>query len=411
MIKVAYGSVPKDGGTFTFFRNMRPLLLEHGIELTCVTVGRDQKDITDPKFVTEGCVQLAPASNSLKAQAQAFESWYRSEGIDIVFGVNSPGILSAIPHLPEGARVLARCANGFDEGYKLTLIGRERLMRIVALTPRLKDDLVSKYQVAPEDVVLIPNGAEQSRFDPTSRTPSKGETLKLAFLGRLEHNQKGVLHLPPVLEDLDANGIDYHIEIAGRGKDEAELRDKLKSQIESGRVKFVGTLAPEEIPGFLTRADVYLFPSHFEGCPNALLEAMMAGTVPVAWQLHGITDFLIKDGQTGLLAETSNTKLFAEKIATLAKGPAKLERMRNSLLEDAQARFTTQTCKRAYVDFFQQIMGEKPAPIAPKEWSQFQPDPMFKERFINRLMPAKSRAALKSLYRHTKRQFGAQSHV
>ena len=47
MIRVAFGSVPKDSGTFTFYRNMRPALLAQGIDLRCVAAGRDQASLTE----------------------------------------------------------------------------------------------------------------------------------------------------------------------------------------------------------------------------------------------------------------------------------------------------------------------------------------------------------------------------
>lgn len=409
MIKVAFGSVPKDGGTFTFFSNMRPLLLEQGIDLQCVSVGKAQAEITDPAFVTNGCIQLAASTPNLKKQAQAFDAWARDEKIDIVFGVNSPGILSSIPHLPTGMRVLARCANGFEEGYRLTLMGRERLMRIVALTPRLKTDLIADFSVPQDDIILIPNGADKIRFQPRSHAPEG--PIKLAFLGRLEHNQKGVLHLPPILEKLDQLGLDYTLSIAGQGKDGPELRQILSAHEADGRVSFVGPLTPAEIPNFLSQSDIYLFPSHFEGCPNALLEAMMAGCVPVAWQLEGITDFLLKDGQTGLLAQTGNADEFAGKIVSLMKDVTKLAEMKKALALDARDRFSTEKCATTYVNFFHEIMSETPPDIAPIPWSAFKPDPLFRESLASRLLSSKSREKLKRMFRQTGSRLNVRRHV
>lgn len=136
MIKVAFGSVLKDGGTFTFCRNQRPALLDHCIDLRCV-----------------------------KRQARAFSEWCSVQNIDIVMGINSVAILSAIPHLPEPVRVMARCANGFDYGYRITLAGRERLAGIVALTPRLRDTLISEYATPADRITLIPNGIDPAAFE------------------------------------------------------------------------------------------------------------------------------------------------------------------------------------------------------------------------------------------------------
>ena len=48
------------------------------------------------------------------------------------------------------------------------------------------------------------------------------------------------------------------------------------------QVEFVGAIPPKEVPSFLAETDVFVFTSHFEGCPNALPEAIMVGCVPVS---------------------------------------------------------------------------------------------------------------------------------
>lgn len=365
--------------------------------MRCAAVGRRQAELTDAAFIDEGCVQLAPHSDNLKLQARTFADWCEDEKIDIVFGVNSPAILSALAHLPAKIRALARCANGFDEGYRLTLIGRERLARIVALVPRLRDDLVNDYGADPSRIVLIPNGTSPERFaQAASKTRGAGDRLELGFLGRLEHNQKGVLHLPDVLRDLDRKRVSYRLTIAGRGRDESQLRNALRQHLDRGHVRFAGSLSPAQIADFLAEIDVFLFPSHFEGCPNALLEAMTAGATPVAWRLPGITDFLIDDGKTGLLAETGDTAWFANHIADLAEDHDRLAAMSRATSEAARARFSRDTCANAYAELFSKVMAEPPPQWEPAPWTQFKVNPMFRRRLLSRILPAPQRQALRS---------------
>ncbi|MBI6630254.1 glycosyltransferase family 4 protein [Pontibaca salina] len=404
MINVAFGSVPKDGGTFTFYRTLRPALVSHGINLRCVTVGCTQSELTDPAFVDDGCVLLASHSKQLKTQARIFADWCENERIDIVFGVNSPAILSAIPHLHPRIRVLARCANGFDEGYRLTLIGSEQLMRIVALTPRLRDDLVNQYGVDPARIALIPNGATPARFTERTGPSQKADKLSLGFLGRLEHGQKGVMHIPPILDRLERLGIEYHLSIAGKGRDENRLRHMLARQIAAGQIDFAGILGPKEVPDFLGAIDVFLFPSHFEGCPNALLEAMMAGAVPVAWHLPGITDFLLRNGETGCLAETGDTEAFAAAIAGLGRDPVRRQAMSQAVASDARRRFSSAICAQAYGDLFNKIMEEAAPDWTPLPWSRFEPDPMFREKLLTRLLPARQKKTLRNLATRLRRK-------
>ena len=377
-IRVAFGSVPKDSGTFTFYRNLRPVLRTCGIDLRCVSVGYEQMQLWEEEFADEGCVSLAIRSVSIKRQAQVFVDWCESENIDIVMGINSEAILSAIPHLPERVRVLSRCANGFEHGYRITLSGSERLARIVALTPRLRDDLISKYGVDPERIVLIPNGIDPVPFTAGAlRSRGQEERLQLGFLGRLEHNQKGVLHLPAIVAELKKLSVPFHLRIAGKGRHEPELRKALAYETAEGLVEFSGSLTPADIPEFLEATDVFLFTSHFEGCPNALLEAMMAGTVPVSWHLEGITDFVIDDGRSGLLCETGNTRAFAKHIAGLHGDRERLDALHRNAAEAAKKRFASEVAADAYAELFHSVMVTEPPSWKARPWTEFIPDPNF----------------------------------
>ncbi|SLN59183.1 Glycogen synthase [Roseovarius albus] len=377
-IKVAFGSVPKDSGTFTFYRNIRPALAARGISLYCVTVGKPQSDLWEEAYVDDGCVRLAERSLSMKRQAQAFTKWCIDNDIDCVMAINSEGILSAIPHLPARMRVLSRCANAFDHGYRITMSGRERLARIVALTPRLRDDLVADYGADPAKIVLIPNGIKASKFEAAAqRKRGTGARLELGFLGRLEHNQKGVMYLPAIVDALKARGVPFRLRIAGKGVDRARLEEAMASHLSEGSVEFVGALTPDEIPQFLGETDIYLFTSHFEGCPNALLEAMMAGCVPVCGLISGITDFLIETGHTGFIEKLGDAEGFADVIARLHEDRPKLAALSQAVGAEARVQYTDEVAANAYSGMIRDVMSEPPPEWTPRPWGAFKPDPNF----------------------------------
>lgn len=384
--RIAYGSVPKDGGTFTFYRNLRPALLAHGIELTCVTVGRQEAALAEPSYLDEGCVLLAANESGIRAQALAFARWCEQHGIDIVIAVNSVAILSALPHLPAHVRVVARCANAFEEGYRVTLAGRDRLARIVALTPRLRDDLVQCYDVPPETITLIPNGIDPSPYDALASRREAGhpasagtasQPLQLGFLGRLEHGQKGVLHLPPILQHLKNTDVAFRLRIAGKGKHERALRKRLAPLIESGEVEFIGALPPGEVPGFLASLDVFLFTSRFEGCPNTLLEAMMAGAAIVAFQIDGIVDYLVDNGSTGVIVPAGDCAAFAHSVAALAPDAGQRHALGAAAARAARERFTPAVAASHYAQLFGDVMAEPAPGVTPRPWSHFAIHPVY----------------------------------
>ena len=387
-IKIAFGSVPKGCGTFTFYRNLRLALKAYGIDLQCVTVGKREAGLVEDAYVDCGCVLLSPNSSYVKEQSQTFTKWCQQEAFDIVMAINSEAILSALPHLPKHIRVLSRCANGFDEGYRVTLSGKERLMGIMTLTPRLTNDLVNKYGVSSDTIHLCPNGIDPTPFATITdckRHGPEGSPIQLGFMGRLEHKQKGVLHLPKIVQELKHLGVPFHLRIAGKGIHRPKLEKQLQPYIQSGEVELIGTITRQEVPKFLKSADVFLFTSHFEGISNALLESIMAGCVPVTFLIKDLTDFVLDHGRTGFIAPMEDCSAFAGYVAQLANDRTLLQQMSESTLAAAHERFAVPIAAARHAELFGKVM-EMPLPdFEPLPWSQFEIDPVYRKRWTGYL--------------------------
>lgn len=375
-----FASVPKDGGTFTFYRTIRPKLLEHSIDMKCVSVGQSETRLWDDDFADGECFCLAEKTENVKKQAAIFVDWCKEQNVDIVFGINSIAILSALPHLPGNIRVMSRCANSFDHGYQITVSCYERLAGIIAQTPRQVHDLSENYGVSKDRLNLIPNGIEIAKFqDAASKPRGESSALRLGFLGRLEHNQKGVLFLPGIIRKLHEQGVQFHLKVAGKGVHGKSLESELRAYVQEGTVELVGSLSPSQVPEFLANIDVLLFPSQFEGCPNALLEAMMAGCVPVASLLEGITDFILQEGKTGFLCPVGDCEAFAVRVYELARNRDKLRKMSQAVVWDARERFSQTRMAADYARVLKKVMAEPAPKWTPRPWSEFQVDPAFKQ--------------------------------
>lgn len=374
-IKIAFGSVPKDSGTFTFYRNQRPALASKGVDMYCVSVGKEEADLWEDPYADDHCILLAPNTYTLKKQAKAFVSWVKDNQIDIVIAINSKAILSAIPHLPKEVRLVSRCANAFDYGYRITMSGRARLAAIIALTPRLSSDLIERYHADPKLIHLIPNGIQASKYkQAAAQLRADKSTLQLVFVGRLEHNQKGVLFIPEILKELDKRDIPYHLAVAGKGKHEDQLKALLHSQVLASKVEFLGAQDPEEIVELLADSDILLFTSQFEGCPNVLLEAMMAGVVPVCYSIGGITDYLVDSGKTGYIVKKEDAVEMAAVISKLHEDRDLVRKLSTNTQRIALERFSNEKCAEEYTKVFQQVMEAEPPECIVKEWKDFTPD-------------------------------------
>lgn len=151
----------------------------------------------------------------------------------------------------------------------------------------------------------------------------------------------------------------------------------MAEEISRGQVEFLGAITPEHVPQFLADTDIFVFTSHFEGCPNALLEAIMAGCVPVSWMIEGITDFILDEGETGFICPMGDCEAFAQAIATLIKDRERLQLMSRAAAETGRERFTHQRAASAYGELFKEVMAAAPPRWNPLPWSEFQGNPEF----------------------------------
>ena len=89
-------------------------------------------------------------------------------------------------------------------------------------------------------------------------------------------------------------------------------------------VKLLGKI--EDVDRFYREAHLFLFPSLWEGFPNALAEAMSFGLPSVGLrETHGV-NFLIENGVTGLTVP-QDIEMFSSEVTRLATNNACLEKM------------------------------------------------------------------------------------
>jgi glycosyltransferase involved in cell wall biosynthesis/4-hydroxybenzoate polyprenyltransferase len=156
---------------------------------------------------------------------------------------------------------------------------------------------------------------------PPARGPARA--LRVVYHGILKQHQKRVLDLPRIAQAAVDLGVPIELTIAGAGPEEAALRAAAEPLVERGVITFAGVLSPDDMPGLLEAHDVYLLASEFEGMPNALIEAMGRGCVPVVSRMTSGIPELVQDGENGLLAPVGDHRAFAAALQALWDDPAR----------------------------------------------------------------------------------------
>jgi glycosyltransferase involved in cell wall biosynthesis len=84
-------------------------------------------------------------------------------------------------------------------------------------------------------------------------------------------------------------------------------------------VRFLGYRA--DVPLLMRAADIYTLPSHREGLPRSVIEAMMSGLPVVGTAIRGTREEVV-DGETGVLVPVNDARALAAALARLAGDPA-----------------------------------------------------------------------------------------
>jgi glycosyltransferase involved in cell wall biosynthesis len=136
----------------------------------------------------------------------------------------------------------------------------------------------------------------------------------LLFVGRLETN-KGALDLLDIFRALANEHPDLRLRIVGEGHLRRAMEDSARRQGTARRISFAGPVPQSEIRAEMQRADLLLFPTHFENFPLTLLEASAVGLPYIASDIPGIR------GMTHSAAELVSESGWPGRIRDLISDP------------------------------------------------------------------------------------------
>jgi len=204
--------------------------------------------------------------------------------------------------------------------------------------------LIEKLGVEVEKVTVIPNGvetvaAEMDRRAWRERLAVDDRAFVACMVANLHLNKDHATLLRAwrkVVDEFSINGRSALLVLAGRHDGAYESLVSLAGELQiNNHVRFAGPVS--DVRGLLNAADVSVFSSRSEGCPNAVLESMAAGLPVAGTDIKGIRD-VVGSGGTQFLAPAGDAHSLAEVLVRMAKDPEfcvrigteNRERVRNS---------------------------------------------------------------------------------
>ncbi|MCP5283226.1 MAG: glycosyltransferase family 4 protein [Rhodoferax sp.] len=135
------------------------------------------------------------------------------------------------------------------------------------------------------------------------------------FLG-VVGQRKGVFDLLPALAQALRLAPGLRLRIGGNGDVDA-ARARARELGVGDQVEFLGWVSGEAKAQALAAAQFYVLPSHNEGLPMSLLEAMAHGLPVISTRVGGIPG-LVRDGTDGLLVTAGDVTALAAALARMA---------------------------------------------------------------------------------------------
>ncbi|MCL0059460.1 glycosyltransferase family 4 protein [Dehalococcoidia bacterium] len=150
-------------------------------------------------------------------------------------------------------------------------------------------------------------------FDKFKVTKTFDERIDLiGYIGRLSE-EKGVLNFVKAIPEISKRKSHLEFLIGGDGQLRDGIKEYFGNENLNDKVKLAGWISHDELPNYMNELKLLVLPSHTEGLPNIMLEAMACGTPVLATPVGAIPD-VIKDGETGFIMENNSPECIAENV-------------------------------------------------------------------------------------------------
>lgn len=228
---------------------------------------------------------------------------------------------------------------------------------VFAVSESTRQFCIAKRFFRPDRVQTLYNGILLTDLPPTTtawRAALREEfsapegTFLFGIVGRIE-SHKGHLDALAAFEALRKDRPAARLWIVGDGAFEPTVRAQVAARGLAETVRFLGFR--RDVRQVIQCFDAQIFPSHQEGTPNTLYEAMLAGIPPVASTADGQGEILEHE-KTGLLYAPGEVQALQHQMRRMMDDDALRAQLRTAVRErirDFDGRRCIQTMEAAYL--------------------------------------------------------------
>lgn len=261
--------------------------------------------------------------------------YFFPHALEVPLNISSENVVVTVhdvmPIMEEYKRLWSRRVNNMF-WYALRFIKENNNIVICAVSECSKNNLVRAVGIEPDRIIVVPEGVNGKKYyrqvdnDVLKRFKIEGEYI--LYLGPIDP-RKGIdvlVEAVPLLKEKDVR-----IVLAGVRPKDFSVEQLIDKSEEKHRFIDVGAVSDYEKQVLMSMAEIFVFPSYYEGFGLPVLEAMACG-VPV---ITADNSSLIEvGGDSAVFFETGNAESLSERIDLLLDN---LD-LRNSYIEKGNKR-------------------------------------------------------------------------
>jgi len=189
----------------------------------------------------------------------------------------------------------------------------------------------ARNRTDPSKVSTVPIGADPNEF-PVDQQARLRRDLDIApdatvvlFVGEFTE-RKGITELQTLLPELELEDTEF-VFVGHGGDKKRELKQAIDDSDGSNHL-YTG-ISSRALREWFAVADLFLLPSHAEGRPTVIYEAMASETAVLASTVGGIPE-QVADGETGVLVPPGDLEALESALVSLTQNPDRLQQLGNA---------------------------------------------------------------------------------
>ncbi|MGK7919328.1 MAG: glycosyltransferase [Trichodesmium sp.] len=229
----------------------------------------------------------------------------------------------------------------------LTFVSNDLYQRATILSPNLEaKSSVFWNSIKPINFAVLP-------------TPSlikKCSGIVIGAVGRFRE-KKGLEYLLDACAQLAVENVDFTLLLVGDfvAKEQEYWQQQINFSGIFERIIITGMIQRSEVMNYLPGIDIFAIPSLNDGCPNALLEAMLASRAIIGSNVGAIGEILV-DGVDGLVVNPGSSQELVVGLKQLERSPLLRKRLGKAAREKALRELAPEVEQQNWAKVYERVL-------------------------------------------------------